>query len=77
MIYDMNKSNIYNNKGQFDTEKSTIHFFIGVIGEVFSGDKHLKIEEILNYVQKEEVDKLAGRYTIIFINKKNEYCQNL
>lgn len=70
MIYDMNKSNIYNNKGQFDTEKSTIHFFIGVIGEVFSGDKHLKIEEILNYVQKEEVDKLAGRYTIIFINKK-------
>lgn len=71
MIYDMKKSIIHNNEGQFDTEKSTIHFFIGVIGEVFLGDKHLNIEEILNYVQKEEVDKLAGRYTIVFINKKN------
>lgn len=70
MIYDFNKSNIYNKEGLFDTVKSTIHFFIGVIGEVFSGDNHLKIEQILNYVQKEEVDKLAGRYTIIFINKK-------
>lgn len=67
----MKKSIIHNNEGQFDTEKSTIHFFIGVIGEVFLGDKHLNIEEILNYVQKEEVDKLAGRYTIVFINKKN------
>lgn len=66
----MKKSIIHNNEGQFDTEKSTIHFFIGVIGEVFLGDKHLNIEEILNYVQKEEVDKLAGRYTIVFINDR-------